>query len=138
MKIINFTPEMYEDVYKIWEQTGLSLGSSDTKEQITNVFHRNPSTFLVGVLDTKIIAVVMGGSDARRGYVHHLAVHPDFQRKNYGRLMMDELIKRFMSLDIKKIHLFIEKSNEGVETFYGKMGWVLRDDLKMMSFVPVS
>ncbi|WP_371803192.1 GNAT family N-acetyltransferase [Candidatus Lokiarchaeum ossiferum] len=136
MKIINFSPDMYEEVYNIWVLTGLSLGSSDTKEQITNVYHRNPNTFLVGMLDKKIVAVVMGGSDARRGYVHHLAVHPDYQRKNYGKVIMDELIKRFISLDIKKIHLFIEKSNKGVESFYRKLGWILRDDLKMMSFVP--
>ena len=136
MKIIDFSPEMYADVHRLWQITGIGLGNSDSLEQITNVFQRNPRTFLVGIIDHEIVAVVMGGSDARRGYVHHLAVHPRYQRQGFGEQIMDELIHRFEELKIQKIHLFIDKSNEGVVSFYQKMGWHVRDDLIMMSFIP--
>ena len=50
--------------------------------------------------------------------------------------MMDELIEKFHIKKVHKVHLFIEKSNKEVADFYRKLGWEVRDDLIMMSFVP--
>jgi len=51
-------------------------------------------------------------------------------------MMMDELIEKFHKKKVHKIHLFIEKDNKEVVDFYRKLGWEVRDDLIMMSFVP--
>ena len=101
------------------------------------MLQRNPHLCLVGKLDKDVIAVVLGGYDGRRGYVHHLAVDPDYQNNGYGRMLMDELISRFKIMMVHKIHLFIEKYNLPVVEFYKKLGWEIRDDLIMMSFVPI-
>ncbi len=136
MIIKNFDIEMYEEVYTIWKRTGLSLGSSDTLEQVERIQKKNPELFLVGVIYDEVVAVVMGAFDGRRGYVHHLAVIPEHQRKGYGILIMEELHKRFKNKNIHKIHLFIEKNNESIIKFYKKIGWFVRSDLEMMSYVP--
>ena len=135
MQIENFSIDLYDDVITLWKAVNLSLGSSDTREEIERVLKRNPTLFLVGKIDEKIISAVFGGFDGRRGFVHHLAVHPKFQKQGYGKLMMNELMKRFKELDVHKVHLFIEIENEGVVDFYSKQGWHLRDDLKMMSYL---
>ena len=49
---------------------------------------------------------------------------------------MDELIERFRKKKVHKIHLFIEKANPEVVDFYSNLGWNIRDDLIMMSYVP--
>ncbi|MFX0003210.1 MAG: GNAT family N-acetyltransferase [Candidatus Hodarchaeota archaeon] len=136
MKIEEFSMESYDDVIIIWRKSGISVGSTDTKEEIKNILDRNPQLFLIGKVDQKIIGVVMGGFDGRRGYVHHLAVDPDYQKKGYGKMMMDELIARFRKMSVHKIHLFIEKYNKEVVEFYRNLGWEIRDDLIMMSYVP--
>ena len=136
MKIENFNIEMYSEVFDIWKRTGLTLGLSDTLDQVERIASLNSELFLVGIEDNEIKAVVMGAFDGRRGYVHHLAVKPEYQRKGYGRMMMEELHKRFLKQDIKKVHLFVEIDNEGVIEFYKKIGWHVRDDLEMMSYVP--
>jgi N-acetylglutamate synthase len=138
MEIYDFTMNLYDDVYTVWEKAGIGVGSSDSHEQITQFMLRNPNTFLVGKYENHVIAVILGGSDARRGYVHHLAVDPEYQGKGYGKMILTELIKRFKALHLHKIHLFVDKTNEKVFGFYKKMQWVLRDDLIMMSFVPDS
>ena len=89
MIIKNFDIEMYEEVYTIWKRTGLSLGSSDTLEQVERIQKKNPELFLVGVINDEVVAVVMGAFDGRRGYVHHLAVIPEHQRKCYGIGIME-------------------------------------------------
>ena len=136
MKIEKFSMKFYDDIIRLWRKTGISVGSSDTREELEKMFQRNPDLFLIGKAQEKVISVVMGGFDGRRGYVHHLAIDPDYQKKGYGKIMMDELIKRFHQMGVHKVHLFIEKYNQEVVDFYRNLGWEIRDDLIMMSFVP--
>ncbi len=136
MNIEKFKIEHYDEVAELWRKAGIELGSSDSIDEVTRVLNRNPDLFLIGKVQEKVIAVVMGAFDGRRGYVHHLAIDPDYQKKKYGKMMMDELIERFRKKKVHKIHLFIEKYNKEVVDFYRKLGWEVRDDLIMMSFVP--
>lgn len=136
MKIENYSMKYYGNVVKLWRKAGISVGSSDTEEEIEIMLKRNPNLSLIGKLNEKVIAIVMGGFDGRRGYVHHLAVDPIYQKKGYGKMIMDELIDRFRKIGVHKIHLFIEKDNKEVVNFYKNLDWQIRDDLIMMSFVP--
>ena len=136
MIIKQFTMEMYQDVYQLWEKTKLTLGKSDTEKEVQRALDYSKDLFIVGIIQEKIVAVVLGAFDGRRGYVHHLAVDPEYQRNGLGKQMMEELHRKFKEKGIVKVHLFIEVDNEGVIEFYKKLGWHIRDDLEMMSFVP--
>ena len=136
MKIDKFNLKYYHKVVELWKKAGIEVGSSDTEDEIAKVQNRNPDLFLIGKEDGKIVAVVIGAFDGRRGYIHHLAVDPDYQRRGYGKILIDELIERFRKKKVHKIHLFIEKTNREVVDFYSNLGWNVRDDLIMMSYVP--
>jgi ribosomal protein S18 acetylase RimI-like enzyme len=136
MKIEKFTMESYETVVNLWKKSGINVGSTDTRKEIERMLEHNPNLFLIGKDNDRLISVVMGGFDGRRGYVHHLAVDPDFQRRGYGRMIIDDLIEKFRKMGVHKIHLFIEQYNRDVVEFYRTLGWEIRDDLIMMSFVP--
>ncbi len=136
MKIEKFNLKYYHTIVELWKKAGIGVGSSDTKEEIAGVLNRNPDLFLIGKEDGKIVAVVIGAFDGRRGYVHHLAVDIDYQKRGYGKIIMDELIERFRKKKVHKIHLFLEKTNPEVVDFYSNLGWNVRDDLIMMSYVP--
>lgn len=136
MKIEKFTMEFYETVVNLWKKAGINVGSTDTRKELERMLQRNPNLFLIGKVDNSVIDVVMGGFDGRRGYVHHLAIDPDYQRRGYGKMLMNDLIEKFRKMSVHKIHLFIEKYNKDVVEFYQNLGWEMRDDLIMMSFVP--
>lgn len=136
MNIEEFSMDSYNDIILLWRKSGINVGSTDTKNEIIRILEMNPELFLVGRLGQKIIAVVVGGFDGRRGYVHHLAVDPEYQKKGYGKEIMDELCARFRKMRVHKVHLFIEKYNKEVVDFYVNLGWEIRDDLVMMSYVP--
>ena len=135
MKIENFTMKNYDNIIGLWRKAGISVGSTDSENEIKKMLTLNPNLFLIGKVNNKVIAVVMGGFDGRRGYVHHLAVDPLHQKKGYGKMIMDELINRFRKIGVHKIHLFIERDNPDVINFYKNLEWQIRDDLIMMSFV---
>ena len=136
MRIEKFKIEYYDEVVKLWIKAGIGVGSSDTIDEVSRVLNRNPDLFLIGKEEEKIVAVVIGAFDGRRGYVHHLAVDPDYQNKGFGKIIMKALIEQFRRGNIHKVHLFIEKSNKRVVEFYNNLGWGVREDLIMMSYVP--
>ncbi|TES94995.1 MAG: GNAT family N-acetyltransferase [Promethearchaeota archaeon] len=136
MKIEKFKIEYYDEVVELWRKAGVEVVSSDTIDEVTRVLNRNPDLFLIGKVQEKIIAVVIGAFDGRRGYVHHLAVDPDYQKVGLGKTIMEALIEQFRTKNIQKVHLFIEKSNKSVIEFYTNLGWDVREDLIMMSYIP--
>ena len=136
MKIQTFSMVFYEEVIQLWRNAGLGVSSSDSKGEVEKMLNRNPDLFLIGTLKDKVVAVVMGAFDGRRGYVHHLAIDPTYQRQGYGAKIMTKLNETFRQKGIHKIHLFIEKHNNEVIDFYKNLGWEIREDLIMMSFVP--
>ena len=136
MKIQTFSMVFYEEVIQLWRNAGLGVSSSDSKGEVEKMLNRNRDLFLIGTLKDKVVAVVMGAFDGRRGYVHHLAIDPTYQRQGYGTKIMTKLNETFRQKGIHKIHLFIEKHNNEVIDFYKNLGWEIREDLIMMSFVP--
>ena len=80
MKIEKFKIEYYGEVVELWRKAGIEMVSSDMIDEVTRVLNRNPDLFLIGKAQEKVIAVVIGAFDGRRGYVHHLAVDPDYQK----------------------------------------------------------
>jgi len=136
MKIQKFSMEYYDDVIQLWTNAGINVSSSDSKEEIERMLNRNPELFLIGIFKNKVVAVVMGGFDGRRGFVHHLAVDPKYQRSGYGTQIMSKLNENFRQKGVHKIHLFVEKRNEEAMDFYKTLGWEIREYLTMMSFVP--
>ncbi|KKN20072.1 hypothetical protein LCGC14_0939230 [marine sediment metagenome] len=85
MKIENYSMKSYDRVIELWRKAGISVSSSDTKEELEKMHQRNPQLFLLCVIKENLVGVVMGGFDGRRGYVHHLAIDPEYQKSRVGR-----------------------------------------------------
>ena len=56
-------------------------------------------------------------------YITFMAVHPTYQRRGLGRILLSDLIKRSKSLQTNLIHLEVKKSNEPALAFYKSMGF---------------
>ena len=89
------------------------------------------SLFLVGELDGQIIASVMAGFDGHRGWIHLLAVLPDYRRRGFAQAMMDDAEKRLRSCGCTKVNLQVRSTNKEVVAFYEKVGYVIEDRLSM-------
>ena len=122
-------------VLDLWRLVNIELTYSDKREELVKMLKHNPGLCLVmkDTLKNNILGAVLGGFDGRRGWVHHLAIHPSIQGKKYGTMMMDELLRRFKERDVAKLKLEIFKSNKEVIDFYKKIGWDHRIDLSTMS-----
>ena len=71
----------YAEVRALWLAcAGMGLNDVDDSEAgIARFLARNPDTCLAAHQYGRIVGAILTGSDGRRGYIYHTAVHPDFQ-----------------------------------------------------------
>ena len=96
MKIREFKIDDYPIVRDLWQAAGLILRPGDELEDVKLKLQRDPDLFLVAVQDDRIVGSIMGGWDGRRGWIYHLAVKPEHQRKGIGAELVREVEKRLV------------------------------------------
>ncbi|MBR0607488.1 GNAT family acetyltransferase [Bacillus safensis] len=122
MEICEFSIKEYDDVVRVWKSAGLVIGRSDSQIEIKKKLLRDPELFLVAKVKEQLIGAVIGGFDGRRGWIHHLAVDPNFQKQNIGKKLLKEVEKRLYKLGAIKINLLVLPDNK-VTDFYENLGY---------------
>ena len=133
--IKDFGIEHYQAVIALWEKSeGIGLSSADTQERIKFYLDRNPGSSFTAWDGEKLVGAVLCGHDGRRGYLHHLAVDPNYRKQGIGQLLSDACMTALKKEGIDKAHIFVFGSNEGGLTFWQKAGWYQRHELVLMSY----
>jgi N-acetylglutamate synthase len=129
-----FMIEDYDEVFSLWRQCeGIGLSDSDSRENIQLYLKRNPGLSFGARGEGRIIGAVLAGHDGRRGYIHHLAVHPDRRRQGVGKKLVDRSLSALKEGGILKCHLFIFNTNTEGLAFWKSTGWELREDISVVS-----
>lgn len=132
-----FDIELYESVLELWQQCeGVGLSSADSRDGIRAYLERNPGMSFVATADRgKVLGAVLGGHDGRRGYIHHLSVHPDCRRQGLAGRLVGKCVQAIKDEGIQKCHIFIFNENTNGIQFWKKIGWSLRSDIRVVSKV---
>lgn len=69
------------------------------------------------------------GTDGRRAYVYHTAVHPGLQRQGLGRQLVERALQAVRELGIHKAALVVFARNQQGNAFWEKLGFTLRTDI---------
>ena len=132
MRTREFRTEDYPVVRELWQAAELELRPGDDIEDIKVKLQRDPDLFLVTEHDGRIVGSVIGGWDGRRGWIYHLAVSPDHQRKGIGAGLVKQLEERLVAKGAKMINAQIHKLNTRSTTFFKSMGYNERSHLIMI------
>ena len=111
---------------------GVGLNEGDTPAGLRVYLDRNPGLSLVARHDSHIVGAVLCGHDGRRGYLHHLAVLPEYRNQGLGRLLVDRCLAALASQGILKCNIFLYTDNGSGEQFWKRCGWSEREDLKVL------
>ena len=120
-----------EALVSLWNMCKLTVPWNNPYKDIARKLKVQAELFLVGYLEDKLIASVMGGYDGHRGWINYLAVHPDFQARGYGKQLMDNVETRLRKLGCPKINLQIRDGNDKVLSYYQKLGFVEEKRISM-------
>jgi N-acetylglutamate synthase len=129
-----FTMNEYEAVLALWRQCeGVGLSRADEREGIAAYLARNPGMSFVAWEGDVLLGAALCGHDGRRGFIHHMAVHPDHRRKGIGRELTERCLAALREIGIDKCHLFIFTDNKPGIAFWQAEGWQYRTDIAVMS-----
>jgi ribosomal protein S18 acetylase RimI-like enzyme len=123
MEIAEYREKYGGQVIELWFKCKLVVPSNNPRRDIERKAEVDPDLFLVGIINGKVVATVMGGYEGHRGWINYLAVDPAHQRNGYAHLIMQEVEKRIRARGCPKINLQVRATNDGVIKFYQSLGY---------------
>jgi ribosomal protein S18 acetylase RimI-like enzyme len=84
---------------------------------------RSHPASLVLARDDRIVGYVLLFAEGDFTEVMSLAVHPDYRRQGYGKLLMWECLKRASADGHKTMHLIVDVNNQAAEKLYRQCGF---------------
>ena len=122
-EIIRYDVRHQKAVVDLWEKCGLITAQNDHVEDIQRKLDFQPELFFIALLDGQLIGSVMVGYEGHRGWLNYLAVLPSFQRRGYGRRLVDKAIVELRKIGCLKLNLQVRESNASVVEFYKRLGF---------------
>ena len=119
----------------LWESV---WGNAPTKEQIELALTN--SIFVVSVYDRGKVAAMarMIGDMGLCYYIKDVVVHPDYQKKGIGRLLINELLGFVKSNGISGTEIFVELCAMPEKIpFYEKFGFSANEAQRLRIMLPV-
>jgi ribosomal protein S18 acetylase RimI-like enzyme len=78
---------------------------------------------------TGVVGVVVGTTDARRGWVHRLAVLPAHRRGGLATALVVELERRFAARGLTRVNLLVLPANDAALRFWARRGYASCPDV---------
>lgn len=123
-------------VMALWREVpGLTLRDADGPEAVARYLARNPGLSAVAVLDGSLVGCILCGHDGRRGYLQHLAVHPDHRRQGIAKALIQRCLARLQEVGVYKSHVDVLVDNAAGMQYWEGLGWQRRSDILRYSFV---
>ena len=86
---------------------------------------------LVAVEEEAVIGTTMAGYDGHRGWLHKVAVLPQYQRRGVATALVRHAILALRSAGCTKVNLQIRVTNSEVRGFYESLGFEIEERLSM-------
>jgi len=139
MKLRAMLETDYDQVMALWKSCPeVELNSADdSREGMIRFIRRNPDTCFAAEEDGQLVGVILSGNDGRRGYIYHAAVSPAMRGRGIGSALVGAVLDKMREFGIGKVGLLTFKDNEEGIRFWGRHGFVVRDDLYYHSNVLV-
>jgi GrpB-like predicted nucleotidyltransferase (UPF0157 family)/GNAT superfamily N-acetyltransferase len=93
---------------------------------IQQVYLGNAGEFLVGHCDGRLVAMgALRRTNAYTAEIKRMRVHPDYQRRGFGQMILTELERRAVELGYSMLHLDTGVRQSAAQRLYEKNGYVL-------------
>jgi ribosomal protein S18 acetylase RimI-like enzyme len=119
-------PDDYPAVRRLWERTGLPIRPTgrDAQAAVLGQLKQFPSTYLVAERQGRLVGVVLGTHDGRKGWINRLAVHPDHRRQGLARRLLAACERALHAQGIEIIAAFVERENAPSAALFERAGYV--------------
>ncbi|PQM68542.1 MAG: GNAT family acetyltransferase [Rhodobacteraceae bacterium] len=126
-----FKLEDKNSVVELWKICRLTRPWNNPEKDIERKLNVQSEMFLVLEIQGSIIGSVMAAYDGHRGVINYLAVHPGYQKKGYGKILMTHVEQELLNKGCPKINLLVRSDNLNVKRFYKGLHYDEQDDVKV-------
>ena len=122
-QIVRYNPDYQRAVVDLWKECNLTVPQNDPVEDIEKKLAFQPELFFVAFSDGKLVGSVMAGYEGHRGWLNYLVVLPSYQKRGYGRRLVERAIAELKRLGCLKLNVQIRESNASAVAFYEHLGF---------------
>jgi len=134
IKILEFSPDHIDQALALWKSCeGIGLSAADEPLRIRDYLFRNSGISFTAWQGTNLVGAVLCGHDGRRGFLHHLAVHPEYRERGIGKLLVERCHGALQQVGIDKVHIFVYAKNLNALEFWKAQRYIPRDELVLLS-----
>ena len=90
-----------------------------------------PELFLVAVQNDNVSGTTLAGYDGVRGWLHHVATHPDHRRNGVAEQLIEHAADGLRKLGCVKLNLQVRSNNQQVVAFYEKLGFEVEERISL-------
>ena len=128
ISIRDFELQDFEGLSEVWSLTNLGNPQrGDNLDIILQSISMGGKMLVAVNADDKVIGTSWMTFDGRRIHLHHFGVHPDYQRKGIGRLLVKESL-RFVKQKGYQVKLEVHQSNIAAINLYKQFGFTFLGD----------
>jgi ribosomal protein S18 acetylase RimI-like enzyme len=128
----DYQPEDFDQVNRVWEETGMGGAARGDDAQVIDRTLKAGGK-LIALIDKeadKLIGTSWLTQDARRIYLHHFSILPEYQGIGLSKLLLDESLAFAKKLNMQ-IKLEVHQDNEIAIHLYEEAGFSYLGDYKV-------
>ena len=128
----------YETIRQLWLECGLPFvpGKRDSEEGFRRQLECLGDFYLVALDGERIVGVILGSHDVRKGWINRLAVSPGYRRRGIGEALIRACEAAMLAHGIEIVAALVEESNVTSCEFFEKLGY--RDDVPVRYYRKLS
>ena len=107
----------------LWRECGIRDRPGDDDASLAAMARRNPGLCIVGCEAERIVASALAGFDGRRGWLYHVATHPDVRRRGVGSRLVRTIEDRLREMGCRKLNLIVWEGEDDAMAFWSGIGY---------------
>ena len=123
IEIRELRPSDGDEVRALWQASGIHIRPGDDDVSLARLASRNPGLCLVGCESDRIVATALGGFDGRRGWLYHVATHPDARRRGIATRLVRTIEDRLRAIGCRKLNLIVWEGEDDAIAFWAGIGY---------------
>jgi ribosomal protein S18 acetylase RimI-like enzyme len=123
VEIRDLRPGDGDAVRALWRACGIRDRPGDDDASLAAMASRNPGLCIVGSEGDRIVASALAGFDGRRGWLYHVATHPDARRRGIASRLVRTIEDRLRALGCRKLNLIVWEGEDDAMAFWTGIGY---------------
>jgi ribosomal protein S18 acetylase RimI-like enzyme len=127
MLVRSFHLSDYVAVTELFKHVLTEACYEETMEALTRQLSWDSELVLVAMKNEQIVGVIIGTIDNNNGYFYRIAVSQEYQRRGFGKTLIESMKQRFLQRKVRKIMITVDVHNELVLPVYESAGYQATD-----------